>query len=40
MSNEWNYNELLNMVVPVWFDGAQFPPSIIRKKYIKEEDTN
>ena len=27
------------MVVPVWFDGTQFPPSVIRKKQIKE-DTN
>ena len=31
-SNGWNYNQQLNMVVPVWFDGPQFPPSIIKKK--------
>ena len=28
----WNYNEQLNMVVPVWFDEPKFPLSIIRKK--------
>ena len=31
-SNEWNYNEQLIMVLPVWFDGLQFPLSIIKKK--------
>ena len=31
-SNGWNYNKQLNMLVPVWFYGTQFSPSIIRKK--------
>ena len=30
-SNGWNYNEQLNIVVPVWFD-EPFPPSIIKKR--------
>ena len=35
MSNGWNYNQQLCMMIPVWFDGPQFPPSIIRKKIIQ-----
>ena len=31
-SNGCNYKEQLNMLVPVWFDGPQFSPSIIRNK--------
>ena len=34
MSNGWNYNQQLCMMIPVWFDGPQFPPSI-RKKIIQ-----
>ena len=35
------YNEQLNMVAPVLFDGPQLPLSIIKKKkYTKEEDTS
>ena len=31
-SNGWSYNEQLNMVLPFWFDGPQFSPSVIMKK--------
>ena len=31
-SNGWNYNKQLNMMVPIRFDGPQFPPSIFWKK--------
>ena len=31
-SNGWNYNEQLNIVASVWFDGPQFPSSISREK--------